>query len=187
HCYADETVIGGKYQITKDQQLKVVTPMLHRDPSVWGADSEKFNPDHFQPERELALPANAFKPFGSGQRACIGRTFAMQEATLVLGMILQRFQLIDHKHYKLKLQEKATIKPLDFTIQVRQRTDVVQRAPEVVATPLAETKAVPAKAVKAHHTPLLVLFGSNLGVSEDLAERIAADGKVWGLTSTAAP
>ena len=83
------------YKITKDQQLMVLSPMLHRDPSIWGEDAENFNPDHFQPEKELALPANAFKPFGTGQRACIGRTFAMQEATLVLGMILQRFQLID--------------------------------------------------------------------------------------------
>jgi cytochrome P450/NADPH-cytochrome P450 reductase len=187
HCYADETVIGGKYHITKEQQLTVLTPMLHRDSSIWGDDAEHFNPDHFQPERELALPANAFKPFGTGQRACIGRTFAMQEATLVLGMILQRFQLVDSQHYKLKIQEKATIKPADFKIQVRKRTDVVQRPPEVVATQLAETKAVPAKAVKAHHTPLLVLFGSNLGTSEDIAEQIAADGKIWGFTSAAAP
>ncbi len=187
HCYADETVIGGTYKITKDQQLMVLTPMLHRDRSIWGDDAEHFNPDHFQPEKELALPANAFKPFGTGQRSCIGRTFAMQEATLVLGMILQRFQLIDSQHYKLKIQERATIKPLDFKIQVRQRTDVVQRAPEVVAPPLVETRVVPAKAVTAHHTPLLVLYGSNLGTSEDLAEQIAADGKVWGFTSTAAP
>src|SRR6266516_7026649 len=187
HCYEDETIIGGKYKITKDQQLTVLSPILHRDPGIWGEDAEKFNPDHFKPEKELALPANAFKPFGTGQRACIGRTFAMQEATLVLGMILQRFQLIDSQHYKLKIKEQATIKPADFKIQVRKRTDVVQRAPEVAATHLVETKAVPTKAVKAHHTPLLVLYGSNLGTSEDLAEQIAADGKVWGFTSTAAP
>src|SRR5205823_13240016 len=69
------------------------------------------------------------------------------------------------------------------------RTDVVQHEPEVAVTNLTGTKAVgtPAKAVKAHHTPLLVLYGSNLGTSEDIAEQIAADGKLWGFTSTAAP
>ena len=189
HCYEDETIIGGKYKITKDQQLTVLTPILHRDPGVWGEDAEKFNPDHFKPEKELALPANAFKPFGTGQRACIGRTFAMQEATLVLGMILQRFQLIDFHHYKLQIKEQATIKPENFKIQVRKRTDVVQHAPEVVTTHFVETKSTPTPriAIKAHHTPLLVLYGSNLGTSEDIAEQIAADAKVWGFTSATAP
>jgi cytochrome P450 / NADPH-cytochrome P450 reductase len=121
--YADETVIGGKYLISKEQGLTVLTPMLHRDKSVWGEDVEEFKPERFTPEAEQALPANAYKPFGNGQRACIGRTFAMQEATLVLGMILQRFQLIDHKNYQLKIKQTLTIKPEDFTIQVKPRQD----------------------------------------------------------------
>ena len=121
--YADETVIGGKYSIRKEQGLMVLTPMLHRDKSVWGEDVEEFKPERFNPEAEQALPANAYKPFGNGQRACIGRTFAMQEATLVLGMILQRFQLIDHKFYQLKIKQTLTIKPEDFTIQVKPRQD----------------------------------------------------------------
>src|SRR6516225_7604422 len=119
--YADETVIGDRYSIHKEQGLMILTPMLHRDKSVWGENAEEFKPEHFSPEAEQALPANAYKPFGNGQRACIGRTFAMQEATLVLGMILQRFQLIDHKYYQLKIKETLTIKPEDFTIQVKPR------------------------------------------------------------------
>lgn len=44
----------------------------------------------FKPERFLdggleRLPPNSYKPFGSGERACIGRAFAIQEATLVVG------------------------------------------------------------------------------------------------------
>jgi cytochrome P450/NADPH-cytochrome P450 reductase len=120
--YADE-VLGGKYQINKDQGVMVLTPMLHRDKSVWGEDAEQFTPEHFKPEAEQARPGNAYKPFGTGQRACIGRTFAMQEATLVLGMILQRFQLIDHRNYQLKIRETLTIKPEDFTIQVKPRQE----------------------------------------------------------------
>jgi cytochrome P450/NADPH-cytochrome P450 reductase len=121
HSLAEETVIGGKYKVRKEQPLTLLIYMLHRDKSVWGEDAEEFNPDHFSPEAEQVRPANAFKPFGSGQRACIGRTFALQEATLVLGMILQRFQLIDHKHYQLKIKQTLTLKPEDFTIQVKLR------------------------------------------------------------------
>jgi cytochrome P450/NADPH-cytochrome P450 reductase len=117
----------------------------------------------------------------------------MQEATLVLGMLLQRFQLIDHKHYQLKIKQTLTIKPENFTIQVKPRTDIATRV--VVLTPTVQTEAPaaqasvepPTQAAKAHHTPLLVLYGSNLGTCEDLAERIAADGKAKGFTSATAP
>ncbi|MFL5659795.1 MAG: cytochrome P450 [Ktedonobacteraceae bacterium] len=192
HPYADEAVIGGKYTIHADQQVIVLTPMLHRDTSVWGKDAEEFNPDRFTPEAEQALPPNAYKPFGNGQRACIGRQFAMQEATLVLAMILQRFQLIDHRHYQLKIKETLTIKPDGLLIQVKKRTDTAPRVmvtmPVQPATQQAETTPEPTTApVKAHHTPLLVLYGSNLGTSEDIAESIAADGKVRGFTTATAP
>jgi cytochrome P450/NADPH-cytochrome P450 reductase len=57
HCYADETVIGGKYRIGKEQTVTVLTPMLHRDKSVWGEDAEEFHPEHFRPEAERARTA----------------------------------------------------------------------------------------------------------------------------------
>src|SRR5207344_1899614 len=98
-----------------------LTIMLHRDPKTWGEDAEEFNPDHFKPETRASLPANAYKPFGSGQRACIGRQFAMQEAVLVLGMILQRFELLDQQNYQLKIKESLTIKPDGLLIALRMR------------------------------------------------------------------
>ena len=58
------------------------------------------------------LPPNAWKPFGNGQRACIGRPFAMQEAQLVMSMILQRFDLIEEDpSYQLWSAETLTLKP----------------------------------------------------------------------------
>ena len=82
---------------TKGTFVTVLVLALHRDPSVWGPHAEVFDPENFSPEAEAKRPANAWKPFGNGQRACIGRGFAMQEAALALGMILQRFKLIDHR------------------------------------------------------------------------------------------
>ena len=63
--------------------------MLHRDPRVWGADAEKFDPDRFDAKAVRTRPAHTFKPFGTGARACIGRQFALHEATLVLGLLLR--------------------------------------------------------------------------------------------------
>src|SRR3978361_1451698 len=67
--YAQETLLGGQYHIRNDQTIMVLAPMLHRDPMVWGANAEVFNPDNFVFENAEKLPPNAWKPFGNGQRA----------------------------------------------------------------------------------------------------------------------
>jgi len=179
--YKDE-VIGGKYAIKARAQVVVLLPALHRDPAVWGERAEIFDPDNFAPERERARPTNAYKPFGNGQRACIGRQFAMQESALVIGMMLQRFRLIDHTRYKLKLKETLTIKPDGLKMKVRARVHKTVAAPAVAETtparsngaaPSGATAAAPPASLPGHGTPLLVLFGSNLGTSEDAARRVA--------------
>src|SRR5215208_556005 len=185
HPY-EPTVLDGKYQIDKQDSLTVLTPMLHRDPKVWGENPEEFDPERFTPEAEQSRPANAYKPFGTGQRACIGRQFAMLEATLVLGMILQRFELVDHTNYELKLKETLTIKPADFRIKVRPRTER-STAPEPPAPQAVVQQEEPEPAVVVRgSTPLLVLFGSNLGTAEEIAHQIADDGRTHGFTTTVA-
>ena len=109
--YQNET-IGGKYKLRKRTFVTVLTAMLHRDQSVWGAARRSVRSRELRARpRGQACRPHAFKPFGNGQRACIGRQFAMTEATLVLGLILQRFRLVDHTRYQLKIKELLTIKP----------------------------------------------------------------------------
>ena len=188
HPY-EPTVLGGKYQIDKQNSLLVLTPMLHRDPKIWGDNPDAFDPDRFTPEAEQERPANAYKPFGTGQRACIGRQFAMLEATLVLGMILQRFELVDHTDYELKIKQTLTIKPADFHIKVRARTNRATPSPAPAPQPAIqqeELEAEPATMVQGN-TPLLVLYGSNLGTTEGIAHQIADDATTRGFTTTIAP
>jgi cytochrome P450/NADPH-cytochrome P450 reductase len=190
----EDTVIGGRYAIPAHTPLTVLTPALHRDKSVWGPDAEEFNPDHVAPERLATISSNVYKPFGTGQRACIGRQFALQEAVLVLGMLLQRFDLVDHLDYQLKTKTTLTVKPDEFRIMVRPRTDVrIDRA-----VPAAETEAAtaigtagidapagePAPVVARHGTRLSVLFGSNLGTAEGIATRLAQEGTERGFDVT---
>src|SRR5215472_4827870 len=65
--------------------------VTHRD--------ERFHPEplRFRPERweEAAarqMPRYAYYPFGGGPRICIGNTFAMMEAVLLLAAIGQRYR-----------------------------------------------------------------------------------------------
>jgi len=174
-----DTVIAGRYAIPAHTPITVLSQALHRDPSVWGPDAAEFDPDHMAPERLASISPNVYKPFGTGQRACIGRQFALQEATLVLGMLLQRFELVDHLDYQLKIKTTLTIKPDEFRIQVRPRADVhVDRSVPAARAERAATvpAAVPAPLVARHGTPLSVLFGSNLGTAESLATRLAQEG-----------
>jgi cytochrome P450/NADPH-cytochrome P450 reductase len=76
-------VIGGKYEVYPGDLLDVFLAAVHRDPAIYGPDAEKFRPERMLDEYFQRLPATAWKPFGNGKRACIGRAFAWQEALMV--------------------------------------------------------------------------------------------------------
>lgn len=104
--------MGGKYFVRKGQMVSGVWRHFHRDPVVWGADSDEFKPERMLDRNFQALPPNSWKPvsrshvpgngtiltlqpfqFGDGQRACIGRGFAEQEILINVAMVLQRFDV----------------------------------------------------------------------------------------------
>jgi len=114
-----DTVLGGRYRIKRGQWVMVVLPIVQRDPGVW-SDAERFDPDRFLPG-QTKNRAHAYKPFGTGQRACIGRQFALHEAVLTLGMILHRYDLTPQDGYQLRISESITLKPKGFHLGMRKR------------------------------------------------------------------
>lgn len=69
----------------------VILPIyaLHRSHQLWD------NPDQFNPDRWAhgAKPDRyAYLPFGDGPRICIGASFALQEAVIILATLLGRFR-----------------------------------------------------------------------------------------------
>jgi unspecific monooxygenase len=117
-----DTVLADRYPMRKGAGCTVLLPMLHRDPVIWGEDPESFDPDRFTPEAVRARPGHAYKPFGHGARACIGRQFAVHEATLVLGLLLRRYQLSGQPDYQLAITERLTLMPQGFTVTLTRRT-----------------------------------------------------------------
>jgi cytochrome P450 len=121
-----DTVLGGRYRIKRGQSVLVVLPLVQRDPRVW-PDPERFDPDRFAPGR-TSNRAHAYKPFGTGQRACIGRQFALHEAVLTLALILRRYDLTPEDSYRLQVSETVTLKPRGFRLALNKR-DVSSRSP----------------------------------------------------------
>ncbi|MCP3774186.1 bifunctional cytochrome P450/NADPH--P450 reductase [Paenibacillus sp. MZ04-78.2] len=189
----EDMVIGGKYRIRKGEGVGVLLPQLHRDKAAWGADADEFRPERFEDPGKI--PNHAYKPFGNGQRACIGMQFALHEATLVLGMILRHFELVDHMNYRLDVKQTLTLKPGDFHIRVRQRHKTA--SPAVREPEASHSKAVEAAdqgqaqanrpLAGAEKTSLLVLYGSNLGTAEGIARELSDAARSQGFRSEAAP
>ncbi|MFI9648132.1 cytochrome P450 [Streptomyces sp. NPDC052040] len=116
-----DTLLDGVHPMRRGAWALVLTPLLHRDPEVWGADAEDFDPDRFTAGAARGRPAHAFKPFGTGARACIGRQFALHEATLVLGLLLRRYALRPDPGYRLRVAERLTVIPEGLRLHLDRR------------------------------------------------------------------
>jgi cytochrome P450/NADPH-cytochrome P450 reductase len=177
----EDTIIGGKYPIAKDYPVQLLITSLHRDPKVW-EDPERFDIDRFLPEREAAMHAHAYKPFGNGVRACIGRQFALVEAKLALAMILHNFALYDSGDYKLSVKETLTLKPDHFTLRVRGRRPHERIGGETPAAVRAGQRGGEGTEVHGAGRTLSILCGTSLGTCRDIAEQIAERATAGGFS-----
>ncbi|MFF7381548.1 cytochrome P450 [Streptomyces griseoluteus] len=186
----EDTLLGGRVPLRAGQAVSVLVPMLHRQP-VWGDNPELFDPDRFTAEAEAARPVHAFKPFGTGERACIGRQFALHEATMLLAMLVHRYRLHDHADYALDIKETLTLKPEGFTLTLTPRTDadrVHSPLPGAAAVAVAEdtdARALPARVRPG--TTALFLHGSNYGTCREFAGQLADEAAALGCATEVAP
>ncbi|MHC5904512.1 cytochrome P450, partial [Streptomyces sp. S6] len=183
-----DTLLGGRIPLRAGQGVTVLAPMLHRQP-VWGDNPDLFDPERFTPDAEAARSPHAFKPFGTGERACIGRQFALHEATMLLAMLVHRYRLHDHADYRLTVKETLTLKPDGFTLTLTPRTPadrIHAPLPGVTATEPADTDTAGLPARVRPGTAALFLHGSNYGTCRDFASQLAdAAGDIGCATETA--
>jgi cytochrome P450 len=103
-----DTTVGG-LRIPKNHIVLISMYTTHRDPRFFPS------PDEFRPERwldggEKRLPRAAFIPFGLGSRKCIGSSFAMMEATLLLATIARRWRF-ELKPGEIGTHPSITLRP----------------------------------------------------------------------------
>ncbi len=113
---ADE-ILGEK--VVPGMQVWISLWVLHRHRKFWD------EPAAFKPERFAGKPASwsnegAYMPFGAGPRTCIGASFAIAEAQLILAMLLSR--------YALTLDDRRPVMPVaNFTIYPNIEPDFTLR------------------------------------------------------------
>jgi cytochrome P450 len=71
----------------------VIAPyVLHRHRALW-KKPDNFDPNRFFGDARETIDRFTYLPFGVGPRICIGATFAIQEASIVIATIMRNFTL----------------------------------------------------------------------------------------------
>jgi len=100
---AGETIAAGT--------TVVIAPyVLHRHRRLWD-DPDVFDPTRFLPGTRETIDRYGYLPFGAGPRICIGATFALQEATLVLAAVMRRFHLQLAPGFAVWPLQRVTLRP----------------------------------------------------------------------------
>lgn len=180
-----------KYEIPRGKSIVCLIGKIMQDPKVFGEDAEEFKPERMLDENFEKLPKNAWKPFGTGMRACIGRAFAWQEAVLAVALILQNFDMrLDDPNYEMKVVQTLTLKPKDFYMRASLRegitpTVLLQRLSGDRATGGQHRDGVPqaVEAVATGDYALSILYGSNTGTCQALAQKLAGQCAQRGLAA----
>lgn len=86
-------------------------------------------------------------------------------------MMLKHFDFEDHTNYELDIKETLTLKPEGFVVKAKSKQIPLGGIP----SPSREQSAKKERKTveNAHNTPLLVLYGSNMGTAEGTARDLA--------------
>ncbi|HYL27520.1 MAG TPA: cytochrome P450 [Candidatus Nitrosotalea sp.] len=100
------TLAGGWF-IPAGMTIFLAPLILHRRAEYFP------NPDRFDPDRWLRAepPPFAYVPFGGGARKCIGETFAMREAEIVLAQLVRRYRFAAAPGPPVGIAPLVTLRP----------------------------------------------------------------------------
>lgn len=126
----EDCTIGG-YLVPKGTMLLVNAWKVMRDPRVWPEPSE-FRPERFlESESQLDVRGQHFDliPFSSGRRSCPGTTFALRMLSLIIGGIIQGFDLTVPSDKPIDDTETPALNssrahPLEIEVTPRLRADL---------------------------------------------------------------
>jgi cytochrome P450 len=99
--------VGG-WRVPRGAQIWLSPWLVQRD-ARWFDEPLAFRPERWAGDLQKKLPRHAYFPFGGGPRVCIGNSFAMMEATLLLAGILQKWRFVAER--APRPQPAVTLRP----------------------------------------------------------------------------
>lgn len=112
----------GDMFIPKGSSVWIPVLAIHLDQELWGEDAHQFKPQRFEQgvARACKHPL-AYMPFAFGPRNCVGQSFALMEAKIVLSMILRKFRFTLAPSYQHAPVTMLTLKPKHGAQVILQR------------------------------------------------------------------
>jgi cytochrome P450 len=100
----------GDLHIPAGSMVAISTYVLHRHRTLWD-QPDMFRPERFLPEERGRIDRFAYLPFGAGPRVCIGASFALQEAVIVLASIVRAVRLDLKEGHEVAPLHRITLRP----------------------------------------------------------------------------
>jgi len=111
------------YPVKKGMGVAMAQWVVHRDPR-WYDAPEEFRPERWEGDFAKRIPRFAYFPFGGGPRQCIGNSFALMEATLILATVAQKYRLHLAANHPVVPLASITLRPrygVRVILESRQR------------------------------------------------------------------
>jgi cytochrome P450 len=100
----------GDYDVQAGSLIVIAPYVLHRHRRLWH-QPDVFDPGRFLGDARRQVGRFAYLPFGVGPRICIGSSFALQEATIALACLTQRFEFHLEDECQVWPQMSVTVRP----------------------------------------------------------------------------
>jgi cytochrome P450 len=104
-------MLAGR-RIKKGMRVVVSPFVVHRHRLLW-RDPDLFMPERFLGEAREKIDRFAYLPFGAGPRVCVGASFALQEACIVLAHLMQAFRFEHVETHEVRPMQRVTLRPKD--------------------------------------------------------------------------
>jgi cytochrome P450 len=110
----------GGYQVKRGYTVLMSQWVNHRDLKYF-PEPEEFRPERWEDGLAKRIPKFAYYPFGGGQRLCVGNTFALMEAAIVLATVGQRYRFTLDPEAVIGIKPQITLLPANAVPATLQR------------------------------------------------------------------